>query len=119
MGIDSPEVVELIAELHEMDISVDFTDTPCQLLFDRTREDGFVPANAALLTVTYTGHVFVEIFECPDAVRLHVLRNVAEQALIALGENERHRWLQPMLSPEIVLDMREWAQFRDSVLEDA
>jgi hypothetical protein len=114
-GIDSLEAAELIAELHDMDVSVDFTDTPCYLLFDQAREDGFVPANAALLTVTHTGRVFVEIFECPDAVRMHVLKNVAEQAFDALAKSERHRWLQPLLSPKIVLDMREWFEFRVSV----
>jgi hypothetical protein len=110
-------VAEAIDDLRTRGVSVDFTDQPVD--FIKTREDGHVLAAVGLMTVTRTGRVFVELFDSTDHLRLTMLATVERDAEQAVAENHKVTSLDCWLHPDTVLELRTWAELRDSLLVGA
>ncbi len=115
-GTAAGDTTELIEELRAAGISVEFTDH--RIEFHGTRESGSVLATVGLLTITRTGRVFVELFESSDNVQLTMLEHLERDAGIAAASGYAATALKCWLHPDTVLELREWAEFRDSVLAD-
>lgn len=101
--------------LRDLGISVDFTDQPIDLNYARTDEDGRVLATVGLMTVTASGRVFVELYDSGDRVRLTMLEHVAEDVETAVQNGHRSTELRCWLHSDTILELREWAEVRDSL----
>lgn len=108
-------ISDAVAMLRPLGISVDFTDQPIDLTNSRTDESGRVLATVGLLTVTATGRVFVELYDAGDNVRRTMLEHLADDTENAIREGRNAVYLSCWLHPDTVLEMREWAELRDSL----
>lgn len=101
---------QLVDQLREIGIVVDFTDHPVEFL--ATREDGCTKVECGLITVSRTGRKYLEIFD----VAHHSRRYVLEQVLDDPFRWEDTEYIDLWLCPKYARELREWAEVRDALL---